>query len=496
MEVHARDSTTLTFWDSFEWGLWFGGHLLYSCGRVYRLCGRKEGWLGGVVAEEETQGRPRLWRDFRSGEMRERLQRMLGLRGLAPVAEGTIGRQRRDLRNATGKIVCRLECATVSAGKRGGEELLHYCLVLPLLGYEADAERVVQRLTLNGANPCDAGPLELLLRAAHREPRPYTLRPLFGLRFDTPARDAVGRIVSPILGIAEENVPGILDDIDTEFLHDYRICLRKTRSVLGLVKGVYPPEETRRMRGLLGDLARRTNRLRDLDVYLLAKEEYLELLPPGLRPALERMFLDLTAERGRELRRVSAELHADPTRLLFQEIKAFFAGAAPHGAAPAAELPVGPLVFLRVYKTYRKIRRGAALIGADTPDEGVHQLRIECKKLRYLLEFFAELVPEKRGAPLVKSLRRLQNWLGEFNDASVQQQALMAYWQEKGSGTDLAMGLGGLVSVLYERQRRTRRYILDALEEFTGDATGAAFKRIFKQGASLPAARAQEAQRP
>jgi CHAD domain-containing protein len=480
VEVHPQESSVLTFWDTFEWGLWFGGHLLSSCGEVYRLCSREDPWLGAVVAEESAPGRRRFWSDFQTQPLRELLQRMLGLRGLAPVAEGTLCRHKWELRNPTGKIVCRLEGTTVCAGKRGGKVLLNSCLVIPLHGYEADAARAVECLVRAGASGTDDGPLETLLGDAGREPRPYTLRPAFGLEFGMPAREAVSRIVGPILEIASRNLPGILEDLDTEFLHDYRICLRKVRSVLSLVKDVYPPGETRSMRTVLGDLARQTNRLRDLDVYLLAQEEYLGLLPPGLRPALDLMFADFASDRNREVRRTVAKMQSPYSRGHFQQIEGFFSPRAQHGPAPAAGLPVGPLVFLRIYKSYRKIRRLSEFIGVDTPDEGVHELRIECKKLRYLLEFFSELVPEKQYATMVKPLRRLQNWLGEFNDCSVQQKSLMEYWQGKGSGTDVALGLGGLIAILYERQQRTRCYILDALREFCGAANHASFKQTFK----------------
>jgi CHAD domain-containing protein len=249
---------------------------------------------------------------------------------------------------------------------------------------------------------------------------------------------------------------------------------------LSLVKDVYPPEETLRMKQALGELARRTNRLRDLDVYLLAKVEYLGLLPPGLRPALGKMFADFAAQRAKEVRRTAAVLQGAATRQITREIEEFFSAGARHGPAPAADLPVGPLVFLRIYKSYKKISRFADSIGVDTPDARVHELRIECKKLRYLLEFFSELIPEKSLAALLKLLKRLQNWLGEFNDASVQQQSLLEYWDSAGAGSDVAMGLGGLVSILYERQQRTRLYIFEALQEFCGAASADSFRRTFK----------------
>jgi CHAD domain-containing protein len=484
---HRQEARDLTFWDTFEWGLWFGGRVLYSCGNVYHLCTRDEGWLGVVLCEEESPGGRRFWWDFETVSMRTALEEMLGLRGLAPVAAGTFRIRRSEVRNEMGKIVCRLEWSSVSAGKGVEEELLHSCLVMPLLGYETEAARVTEYLTSRGAKTSGVGPLEVLLQHANRMPQVYTLRPAFGLEAETPAREAVGRIVRTILGIAIRNVPGIMDDLDTEFLHDYRICLRKIRSMLSLVKDVYPPDGSRRMRQILGELARQTNLLRDLDVYLLARNEYLGLLPPELRPPLEGMFDDFSAEREREMRRTISKMRGQSNRRCLRKLEDYFSGATSHKPSPAADLPVGPLAFRCIYKRYRKIRKIAAEIGAETPDELVHQLRIECKKLRYLMEFFSELIPGEEGAAMLKMLRRLQGRLGEFNDASMQQKALLNYWKQHKSESDVALGLGGLVSILYHRQQQTRGLIEQALEMFCEGSSAAAFKRTFKIPASAPA---------
>jgi hypothetical protein len=177
VEIHPRESLPLTFWDSFEWGLWFGGHTLHSYGKTYRLCTRGDGWLGSVVAEEKAAGTRHFWGEFQDARMRNLLQGMLGLRGLAPVARGTVCRRKWDLRNAMGKVVCRLECATVTGAEKG-KELLHSCLVIPLLGYEADAARVVDYLTGIGAVTAETGPLEVLLEEAGASRAPIPCAPV------------------------------------------------------------------------------------------------------------------------------------------------------------------------------------------------------------------------------------------------------------------------------------------------------------------------------
>ena len=488
VDIHPQESKVVVFWDTFEWGLWFGGHVLYSCGNVYHLCSREDGWVGTVAAEERAGGRRQFWKDFETEPMRAKLEGMLGLRALSSVVEGRLRLRRCDLRNEASKIVCRLEWASVNAGKRGGTEGLFTCRVMPLVGYEPEAARVVEYLVRCGAMTSGDSPLEFLLRRASRVPQRYTLRPEFGLKIDTPAREAMGRIVRMILEIAARNVPGILDDLDTEFLHDYRICLRKIRSVLSLLKEVYPADGTQRMRSIIGDLARQTNRLRDLDVYLLARDEYLGLLPPVLRPALDELFDGFRAEREREMQQVVSKMRGQANRRLLREIEEYFSEGTAHEPTPAAGLSMGPLAFRRIRKRYRKIRAIAAEIGAETPDEAVHRLRIECKKLRYLMEFFNELVPREEGAEMLRMLRRLQNRLGEFNDASVQQKSLMTYWEHTGCKADIALGVGGLVTILYQRQQQARGLIEQALEGFCDGATAALFKRTFKAADPVPAA--------
>lgn len=478
-----RPVAMFTCYDTFEWGLWFGGYLLFGIGDEFVLQTHVNGWPGAVKCTERGAGR-RFWHDFSTDVMRSSLREPLGLRGLTAVATGRFSTQLCELRNEMGKIVCRIEWNTV-AEESGGVEILAWCRVLPLRGYAHEAARVTERLAGIGAAPSSEGPIVLLLRHAHLEPRVYTLKPTFDLSFETPAREAVGRIVSTILSIADSNIHGIISDLDTEFLHDYRICLRKTRSLLGLVKDVYPAGETCRVRKQLGDLARATNRLRDLDVYLLARHDFLEGLPDSLHQGLKQIFAEFTSEREVEQRRVSTQLHGRATARKLRALRESFSSQGMHEASSAALLPVGPLVFRGIYRRYRKIRKIGKDVSIDTADEMLHQLRIECKKLRYLMEFFNELIPAKEGPLLQKQLRRLQGRLGDFNDSSVQQRFLLGWWHEGRSGIDAALAMGGLLALLYQRRHQARLLVDEVLQEFIGDDVATSFKRIFRHPAAI-----------
>ena len=489
LEFARIETRHFTFWDTFEWGVWFGGCLLFSEGEEFRLCEKDEGWIGPELSREQIGGaRPRFARDFKL--MRESLSRLLGLRGLTPLVSGTFRIRSAELRNESGKIICRLDLGEMSQ-RRSREVLLRYCRVLPLRGYEADAEPVAGVIVGIGAEPACESPVELLFKNAGTPPREYTLRPAFGLAAESSARNALGGIVREMLALARSNEPGILRDIDTEFLHDYRICIRKIRSALGLIKEVYADEDIRRIRTALGDLARATNRLRDLDVYLLSREEYLSLLPPDFQPALEEMFRDFECERSAALRKVSSHLRSPSRCLLIGALDGFFREDASHPPSAASERPIGLLVSQSIYKRFKKVRKIAGRIGPDTPDEGLHDLRIQCKKLRYLMEFFTELIPQDHSDAMEKPLRRLQSRLGEFNDSSVQETALLEYWKRKhsaiGGANGLALSLGGLVSILYYRRKQHRDKIQEAIATFRCTSTAELFKQTFQHRDQVPA---------
>jgi CHAD domain-containing protein len=69
----------------------------------------------------------------------------------------------------------------------------------------------------------------------------------------------------------------------------------------------------------------------------------------------------------------------------------------------------------------------------------LHELRKDCKKLRYATEFFARSFPGRETKPFLKRLTALQEDLGTLNDTAVAAQ-LMAQLGRTGRGY-----AGGLV---------------------------------------------------
>jgi CHAD domain-containing protein len=480
-----------TFFDTFEWGVWFGERLLYLSGGQLRLCERDHDWIGDLrhaIPASARKVQRFVW-EFPEGDMRDELDRLVGIRRLVRVARLSIRERSLDLLNDSQKTVFRFDLTDLFADSDVGEPFYRLCHLRPLRGYEAEASQALDILRTLGAREITEGPLAIFLRERGAPPRRYTLRPSFDLRPDLSVRETARRIIHRILTIARENEAGICEDIDTEFLHDYRICMRKIRSVLSLIEGIYPEEKTTRLRTLFAGYCEATNRLRDLDVYLLARERYTGLLPETLRPSLSGIFHDFSKERRRALGKVVRHLSSADYSATIEEVERFFSAPGTLPETEVSQAPAGPLIARRIYKRYKRIVKIELSLGNDTSDAVLHKVRIHCKKLRYLIEFFSELLPKGETEQIEKQLRRLQTCLGVFNDCSVQQRALLEYWNRKrreaGDHESLALTIGGLIALLNHGQQAERERFHDTLDDFCSPQIGRAAKAVWVESGKL-----------
>jgi len=446
--------------DTPSWGLWGAGLVLFRRGSSLALCGK-----GSMMAEAAGPSEGGFfWWDLRKSELGERLGEAAGIRKIDAVARLGVAARDFEVSNGEGKVVFRF--GVVSVGRAGSLRVL---VPRPLRGYGAEAEACC--LALGGAEMREGGLLERALADAGVSPHLSSGPARAEIPPGLPAAEALRRVVSPALETAWKNEEGIIRDTDTEFLHDYRVSLRKARSALGLLSGALDAAGVSRVRDALGLMAARTNRLRDLDVYLLARRDHEDSVPEVLRPAVRALFDSLSEERTREQASVASALLAPRHRELTQEISALF--DRPDGLAPGpeAEVPIAAAVSARVARRHRKIAKLARDLGAETPDAQLHAIRIQCKKLRYLLEFFAAAVPQA-ATILEHPLRRLQNRLGAFNDASVQREFLLDLWQHAGPGLppDRAVAVGTLAGLLHAQGAGFRAGAQRALEALTSPA--------------------------
>lgn len=481
-------AATVVYADSFDWRLYRQGYVLHCHHHAWTLYHGD----GGEVTVQ--QGGPELKRacfagDFPPGPLRELLAPLLGLRCLLPLATVALtGRQVRLL-NRDEKTVARIVFEEQRlTGPAPGFRLIR---LFGIRGYDQALIAVRRILAENGVRE-PASPLIGFAegcKAAGRRPLDYSSK--FALKLDPgdSGRQAMVRIYRQLLATITCNIPGVVADLDSEFLHDLRVAIRRTRSGLSLIKEVLPTPVVAAFKKDFGTLGVLTGPTRDLDVYLMGQDDYLGRLPPSLQPALAAFFAGLAVRRQAEQEKMARALQAKKSRAILSAWKRYLA-AEDQEPAPAAGVEIGRLAGRIIHRRFKRVLKDGRALDAATPDAEVHRLRIEGKKLRYAIEFFASLYADDEIALLVRQLKKLQDILGEFNDLSVQQQMLRHSLEGLRTGNrrnlELAAALGGLLQSLFVQQQELRRHFAEAFSQFSDPDNTALFHRLFRHQQESP----------
>jgi CHAD domain-containing protein len=285
------------------------------------------------------------------------------------------------------------------------------------------------------------------------------------------ADGAAVKILRRLADVIELNLPGTLEDVDSEFLHDLRVAVRRTRALQRELRGVFAPEPLRAFRDGFKELQRITGPVRDLDVQLLEFDALAASLPADANGDVEPLRRLLQAQLRAERRKMVRALRAKPTRGLLDNWSAFLdvLVASDEAHRPDAARPVADVAGARIAKVYRRMVKMGSAIGDDTPAEALHELRKQGKELRYLLEFFQSLYPAAVVKPMVTSLKGLQDVLGRFQDREVQAGLLRSLGNEVATldgGAAALMAMGLLVQRLGEEQALARTQFAESFAAF------------------------------
>ena len=100
---------------------------------------------------------------------------------------------------------------------------------------------------------------------------------------------------------------------------------------------------------------------------------------------------------------------------------------APWTSNAATERPVEDHATSLLAKRRKQVRKQGKHL-REVSAQKRHKLRIRAKKLRYMTEFFAGVFPDdtntKRREAALRSLKQLQDALGDLNDIAVRKKAL------------------------------------------------------------------------
>jgi len=430
---------------------------------------------------------PKFWWQFPEGPVKDVLKPLLDVRALLPLAAVQNKHRSLSILNEDEKTVIRIHNNHIHINDetRRGQNV-HSLTLQPIRGYNQDLQNFRQFLQERDVVQKEEDLYRKLLNSVGKTPGDYTSKFKLDLAPDLFSVQAMRMILRYLIGVITSNVDGVKADIDTEFLHDFRVASRRVRSALGQIKGVFPGEKSNQFRKDFSILGKTTNILRDLDVYLLKQEQYRALLPEHLVGGLDPFFQDISEARKAELRNVKKFLNSASYRNLVSRWEGFIDSNSVYAVEEAknAQRPVLELAQRFIFRRYKQIIRDGQNIADDSSDEHLHRLRIDCKKLRYLLEFFSSLFPEKNILTLIGQLKKLQDNLGDFNDLFVQQEHLREYFTQikKSRPNSLltAAAIGGLITALSQRQKSVRSEFKRRFEDFSSKKNRVMFTKLFQ----------------
>jgi CHAD domain-containing protein len=419
-----------------------------------------------------------------AGPMRSRLEPIVEMRALsAIVTVRTVVRTFR-VRNDDDKTVARV-VVEHAAGDHIGDPGGVGCrvTVVACRGYDAEAAataRVIEKLP--GFAATDTSMFAHAVSAIGRAPGDYSSKLDIALTVGMPTTYAMLRIMRALLDAAQRNVPGVLADTDSEFLHDLRVAIRRGRSTLKVPGAALPTAQATAAEVALKWLGDLTTPTRDLDVYLLGLDDLAsEVATPGWAVSQLRPFRDfLAGRRAKEQAALARSLRTVRSRRAFDAWAAVSTGGEPDDPRDTTTAPpVGPAIELvakaAVSRAFNRVIKAGGSIDTSSPPTELHGLRKRCKELRYTLEIFAALHDPVAQRALVDDLKKLQDCLGEFQDTDVQQHAIRQFAAQmladdasNPTMVEAVMAMGRLADRLGERQVIARNTFATLFDRFAG----------------------------
>ncbi len=210
---------------------------------------------------------------------------------------------------------------------------------------------------------------------------------------------------------------------DIEGVHQVRVALRRLRSAVSLFRKAIPRAITDPWNEEMRWVASEFGPTRDLDVFIT--EGLAGLTGKVLLPEGENKMHDL-ASRHQDAAYARLCLLIDSDRYKtfatnfdqWIKVRGWFQVDMPSDTRAYMGTSIVPYAKRVLSKRMSVVLAAGASLESLSGEE-LHQLRIECKKLRYATEFFSALFDNKGMAEFVLQLKEVQTLLGVMNDVAV-----------------------------------------------------------------------------
>jgi CHAD domain-containing protein len=459
------------YYDTFDWRLFRGESYLYRLENRYVLCNSKTDRVINSIHSSKIVDHL-FAADFSRSSFRNRLEDLIGIRALLPLFHEKLEAQTVNLLNDDEKIVVRLFFIHSNLMVDQNKILIDpFLMVEAIRGYRNEEKKVHERIQNQSLVETGHSKFQQIIGYSGKKALAYSSKIKIKLQKEMTVGEAVRKILTQYVKVIKQNEAGIRKDIDIEFLHDFRVAIRRTRSLLSQIKNILTIKELSEFRKKLEEVQKLTNVLRDLDVYLLKESYFKMILPLKMRKSLNPLFTEIQKAREEEHEQVIQLLESREYRHLINQWSDFLKSDQLL-QTKKSERPVLPYAKKIISKRLKIVlQNGSILLRGNPDDQSLHALRIDCKKLRYLLEFFISLFPAETIKEVVNHLKNLQDLLGEYNDLVIQssdlQQRLSSLKLQDKELRDTSAALGGLLTIFHQEQSNLKKRFKVTFRQFS-----------------------------
>jgi triphosphatase len=223
------------------------------------------------------------------------------------------------------------------------------------------------------------------------------------------------------------NEPAMLRG-DGEALHQMRIALRRLRAAISTFSDIVADGECERIKVELRWITGELGTARDLDVFVAEVVAPLREHAPD-QPGMPGLCRSIEARRTKAHNSAADAVRSRRFRTLVLDTTQWVDAGAWRKSnddlqQQRRDQPIAALAADELARRRKKIRkRGRSLRQLAVPER--HKLRIGGKKLRYAMQFFADVFPDKKSAKrreaALSALKELQDALGGLNDIAARE---------------------------------------------------------------------------
>lgn len=207
-----------------------------------------------------------------------------------------------------------------------------------------------------------------------------------------------------------------------EGVHQARVASRRMRSDLKTFEPLLDADWSQRLRVELEWLLDALGAVRDSDVLGAKLSDVADRHPEIDHEAAGRVLAEVQTQHRRNRRRLLRHLNDERTTQLLDHL---VAAAADPATLPRADRAARATMPKLVRKRWRRLDRAIRKLGRHPQPSELHAVRILAKRLRYSTEAVAPAT-RKQAKKFAKGAARIQDALGELNDAAVTRSWLTA----------------------------------------------------------------------